>query len=241
MKKVIMWSFITLGLIMLLYQGGAAVTSKSGASENCPYSQAFTGVGAELVESRLDCWATINTSTNHQEMQQMLAQIAKKLNLPADRDDFDLDRHEQIVLVRYNYENGKQKYICTAQSDGRQTHLLISIISTPISSFEREQTAINSVIPVRAARRYTGTLAGQSLTTGDKQDLVKKMFATLQATEVESYHDSTVVSVTGHSRQIKNWLGQGSEKYNLQVAISYNESKGQTYIYLGTPLILGEY
>ena len=52
-------------------------------NEQSPYYLSFASIGAIYLESRLDCWAKIRTSSTTQELQDYLVNILKTLDIPA--------------------------------------------------------------------------------------------------------------------------------------------------------------
>ena len=46
-----------------------------------------------------------------------------------------------------------------------------------------------------------------------------------------------IYTVYGYSEDIKDYVVFGSTKTNVNIAITYNELNGETYIYMATPII----
>lgn len=53
--------------------------------------------------------------------------------------------------------------------------------------------------------------------------------------------EASYLSKTGFVPNLHESVLAGSDKTNLQVAMSYNEIEDKTYIYIGTPLVYGDY
>lgn len=239
MKKLFM-AVILASLVLSLYLDISSINIGACLTEDTPYSLAFASIGANLLESRIDCWATLSTHTTDKEMRRLLLQITKQLDIPAKPADFNTSANDRVTFVRGNFGHGDGKVFLTMQSDGHQTYLLASVITQNPADLESYYRKVNGVLPVKAASLYTATLDG-GYSQEAKLSLMNKLLKNLKAREVERYRDKSVISVTGFSPLIKNQPNGPGTKYNLQAAASYNETEDKTYIYLGIPLILGEY
>jgi len=239
MKKALLVLVLLSSLLVLWKEKPTFLGKKTSAGVSL-YSLAFTCTGANLLESRIDCWAKLKTNSSTDEMRILLARVAAKLGDNTGPVRFHTNINNGVTIVRGNFTKGNERFFLTAQSNGGQTYLLVSIIARGAASFDSYQEEVNAVVPVKTARLYTGSLEGYR-SQEEKTALLRSMFKQLKARRVEDYRDDSVVSMTGLSPLISEQLSLGGKQYNLQAAVNYNEVEDKTYIYLGIPLILGEY
>lgn len=105
---------------------------------------------------------------------------------------------------------------------------------------------------VRSALSYTFGNVPQVLTniTAAKQGemstqaqdaLLAELFEAARAEKIDGIRDEQLCSVTGYTSRISDRLEIGEDDINLNIAIRYHNDIGQTYIYIGSPLLAGEY
>ncbi len=206
--------------------------------KNEPYSLAFTNIGAKLLESRMDCWARLNTPTSSEELKEVLQELAGSLELSSP--EVNVNVNDSTTLVRLIADTEQSEYFFTGQSDDKQTYVLVSIVSSECRDFARERRAINQVIPVKTAYLYTGAVSGLR-GQKEKTGLVNSLLAEFDTRQIEVYDNQKVVSASGISPLFRETVECGANRYNLQAAARYHQGEDLTYIYLGFPLILGEY
>jgi len=86
----------------------------------------------------------------------------------------------------------------------------------------------------------TAVLPGK-LSLKAKRELVDKLFSEAKAKKIGGVENSELVSCTGFTPRIREKIKLGKNFVNLNVALRYHNSDGQTYIYIGSPLLVGEY
>ncbi|KUK11097.1 MAG: hypothetical protein XD50_0542 [Clostridia bacterium 41_269] len=74
-----------------------------------------------------------------------------------------------------------------------------------------------------------------------KRELVDNLFSAAKAKKIGGVENSELVSCTGFAPGIREKIKLGKNFVNLNVALRYHNSDGQTYIYIGSPLLVGEY
>lgn len=69
---------------------------------------------------------------------------------------------------------------------------------------------------------------------------IKKITEVLQivnGSKIEGLFDDSLISVSAYSPDIDTFIFTGNKKMNLNIAMSYNEYEGKTYIWIGSPII----
>lgn len=241
MKRFVI-AAVCAGLILTLSQTRFVANLYSVQNESSLHYLAFSRIGASLLESRLDAWATINTKSNVKEMKERLLEIGQVLEIPLEAEMVKTSRNNDITVVRTSISRDNGQYFLSAQSGDGHTLLLVSVILSGKGNGRLEQCEkrIKDLLPAQTASQYTGVLPGE-VSSSRKLLLIERMFEVFKAETIEVYKTSNAVSATGFTPFISIRLGHGKKQYNLQAAVRYNGIEDKTYIYLGTPLLLGEY
>ncbi len=231
---------IVMGLLFRVQHVLKPETINSNPEQLC--SLAFSKTGATLLESRLDAWATIKKSSDLPEMKRLLRKVGQELDIEVDEKLLSTTASPELLVAGTSAVQGDRQYLLTAQCSQGSTMVLISIISSEreCPEFHKYQEAIRKVVPASTAVQCTAAITGDVGTAG-RRKLIEQMFTTLGARTIEVYEKGNTVSATGHTPLISNSLGYEKKQYNLQAAVRYNAVEDKTYIYLGSPLLLGDY
>ncbi len=129
MKKISIYLIV---FTIICFMSDAALKhSISKELENqSPYYLSFASIGANLLESRMDGWATIKTISSYDEMDKFLINILNHLDLPADNREFHHQNDGDIIFVRYDYSDDMQNYYFLLQTNQavNATHILITVV-----------------------------------------------------------------------------------------------------------------
>lgn len=77
--------------------------------------------------------------------------------------------------------------------------------------------------------------------TKEMKSKIKAMMKSLGARKVEGIEEDTLVSITGYTANIKDYIEIAGKKANINIATRFNSHENRTDIYIGTPLIVLEY
>jgi len=212
-----------------------------------PYYLSFASIGAIYLESRLDCWAKIRTSSSQQELQDYLCHILQSLDLALDQKCLSLNRTEYATILNYRQARPKQALFVTIKSDNRlnESYFLLSIVSQDkkcIMSDYEPRLNRNIGLKWQYYYLYQGEIP-YLIAEKSKPELISVVLKNMQARKVEGYEYNGMASLTAYSPALEKTvpaLSINGKKYNLQVAISNNNDKAKTDIYIGSPLILGD-
>lgn len=216
--------------------------------ERTPYSLSFASIGAISLESRLDCWAKLRSSSNRKELEKYLATITTCLHLEYRPQDIRAQTSENSLELLYDISQDRIAYHIALQSDleANETHFILSAESTDEKiRLEQVKTHLDSILGLEWHEYYlyTGEING-ILDQKAVQELTSVVMRNLQATVVESYHEGYSFSFTGCSKSMQHIIkpvsGDG-QSYNVQLAFHNIPSQNKTYVYIGFPLIVGNY
>lgn len=204
------------------------------------YRLAFASIGAILLESRIDCWATIKTDTSEAELKEMLERALRLLDLPCAGGAFYQEKNNRRSL-RYHLAMANMQYELLLQSNDEtnNTNILISIINQGGDRLPRP-SVLRELYDFTVYYQYKGVMEARPDQAG-REILLDVLFANLQAESSSRYRDDHMSSGTGYSRVLPvrpaKVAGYGT---NLQAAIRAT-TKGDTEVLLGTPLLLCDY
>lgn len=101
---------------------------------------------------------------------------------------------------------------------------------------QKIKSAMNRYRSGHTNRCVIGSFEGK-LTEAEKKQVLQGLLEGLQGKEVEIFHDEHLLSVTGWSRKINDWIAYDGKKVNFQISFRYHSTDEKTYLLLGTPLI----
>lgn len=243
MKKCIYYIII---FIILCIFGDSAIkySIAQQIDEQSPYCLSFASIGANLLESRLDSWAKINTVKTFAELDQELIQILTTLDLPVKQDNFLHQEHDGQKHLRYELVFDEQSYLFTLQTDTKETYFLLTSISSQNDQKLRQvEKILAQSFHCKSYFQYKGIIAARPNYAGRKK-LVNVLLKCFQAKQVDSYEDNNVMSVTAFSPKLENNIETvelAGQRYNLQIALRSDKSSNQSFVYLGFPLLLNDY
>lgn len=245
MKKVILYILIFAcfcGLIELSvnYSMGQQIENK------CPFCESFSSIGANLLESRLDCWGKIKTTSSAKELDQNLISILEHLQLPVNNYEFKHINRDNLNSLEYQCKKSTETFQFILQSDQAQkeTYILISVVSKQtdanLPAYERN---LKNILDCHCYYLYTGRI-NYNINPDSQLELLKVVLKKMDAKQIDLYRENNTTSITALSSKLISSVqpvSTGLSKVNLQVAARSNTINHCTYIYIGSPIILGEY
>ena len=245
MKKVIIYIII---FAIICFSSDCALKYSMGKEiENqSPYYLSFASIGANLLESRLDCWAKIKTISNNDEMNQALLKVLNHLDLPADENKFLHQENNEITMVQYNLCNNNQSYYFVIQTNKtvNVSHLLMTVIDKKSDEkLRQDEKRLKEILDCTVYYQYQGLINARPDYAG-QEELLQIMLDNLGADIHDIYHDGKIISITGYSPLMgRNIIPVtvGGKSCNVQVSIRRNDKENSTEVYLGFPLLLNDY
>jgi len=209
-----------------------------------PYYLSFSSIGAISLESRVDCWAKINTSLSVNELSQNLKNIIDCLGLSVIDNEITTESTNNGYVLGYQCESGKLIYSVKAETElnENESYLLLTIISNnpePVDLTIVEEQLKSSRYKWKYYYLYTGKL-DYCVDSDSRREMLKVILDNLAADSLEIYEDEYMTSMTGYTSLFKNSVTIQGNKYNVQTAIRNSQDK-ETLVYIGQPLILGDY
>lgn len=247
MKKVLLYIFIFIFLCSISNYSIDYVLGKQ-ISKQSPYYLSFASIGAFYIESRLDCWAKIKTSSSEQELQNYLEYILQSLKINLDLKHLEINSTNNMTILRYQIARPEQTLFITIKSNNRlnESYFTVSILSRDQKcDLHHFAHGLNQIIGIEWEHHYLYSAQIPHLIAEEAQkDLVKVILKNMQAYSVETYKNSGVTRVIAYSSGLNKEtpaLNIQGKKYNIQVVIRNSNNKGKTFVYIGSPLILDKY
>ncbi|MGI6284262.1 YwmB family TATA-box binding protein [Neomoorella humiferrea] len=212
--------------------------------------------GARLDTVTLEAWAVVNGAfVDAGALHEMARQAAAALGVDGDKGtNFTAQDGEGFHAVYWQGEvQPRTAMFFSLQSlsgsggEG-ETYLLINVSGRPREG-EREIHAWLAKMraafsPWQAEPRLTYTMTGfvpGRLASTERERRAEKILKTLEAQKVEGIEDGELLSVSAYTSRLPDFLEVAGRKVNVNVALRYHAVEGKTYIYLGCPLLGGEY
>jgi len=211
-----------------------------------PNSLAFASIGAISLESRLDCWAKLRASSTENELQKYMQKLTSSLDLEYQPENVQIHTSADTLEIEYSIIQQGIDYYLALQSTSGETHFIVSA-----ETDKQEQ----SLMQIRNKLESLGILEwhdyylykGEINNTLDKsgrEHLAEIVMKNLNAAAIDTYHEGMTFSSTGYSkdleRKVKTIWSDG-KRYNVQLAFYSSPSQDKTYVYIGFPLIVGNY
>jgi hypothetical protein len=218
--------------------------------------QSFEASGAEFRQIKIQGWALINSSSvNPAELKTMAYQVAKALG-GGNHLHSSVAQANHFTGVTLEGEAGAGTHVeITAQTlagvpeavrAGTETFLLVNLAHSSdmyALPWWREQVkaafrqfGAEPHVSVAITGSYPGYLSKQETAAE-----VEKVFKAAQAKWIEGMSEGNLISVSGYTNSIENYLVVGGRKINLNVALRYHDAVDRTYIDIGSPLLDGSY
>lgn len=245
MRKAVMYLIVFIILCLSMEQ---AVNYSLGnqIKNQSPFYLSFSSIGANLLESRLDCWAKININSTSKDLDSNLIHMLQHLQLPIQHHNFIHSQDSEITELQYNCQKNKISYNFILRSDHRykETYYIVTMVTAKDSpELRKNEQELRKIMDFNFYYLYSGTI--ENLYDYDSQEkMLRNIMKELNAKTIEVYKEGKATSMTGYSKSLQGWaepLDSGKEEYNVQAAIRSNPKTGTTEIYLGSPLILGNY
>ena len=214
--------------------------------EQSPYYLSFASIGAIYLESRLDCWAKIRTTSTKQELQDYLNNIQQSLDMRLNPEFLTITEKDSYTILSYEFPQPDQDLFIIIKSDEQlnESYFMISIVcqdqKISLNQYERK---LDQIIGLKwqSYYLYTGELP-HMIDQTDYSPIIVVLLKIMKADTVENYSNGSNI-ITAYSSRLEENIPAPSingKKYNLQITIRSN-NKGKTNVYIGSPLILSEY
>lgn len=246
MKKVLIYILVFI-VVCTVISYGIDFTVGQHLQNQSPYYLSFASIGANSLESHLDAWAKIKTTSSEDELKSYLFNILRSLNLPADENNFKTTAGQNMTILEYELSADNSHFKIVLESDNRakETYFIINIIKEDICNMKEYSSKLNSIIGLKWTTyyKYHGYL-DFVVDKNSREKLIEVMMKNLKADNVRVYSDGKTCSATAYAQVLEKMAPMekiNHENINVQIAIQTDEINNRTNVIIGSPLILGEY
>lgn len=142
--------------------------------------------------------------------------------------------HARLLLQHMDQDGQKVMHLqltITRQGDTDQLGDLVSRLPAALKS-EAESSNLSLCL--------MGHIDGE-LNPAQMEQLAQGITRQIGGEQVQSVQDGAMVSVTGYTSELGDYLKAENLRINLNLAMRYDDYLGKTVIWAGTPLIAGQY
>ncbi|MDD2619719.1 MAG: YwmB family TATA-box binding protein [Syntrophomonadaceae bacterium] len=212
-----------------------------------PFYLSFASIGAISLESRLDCWAKINTPSTSQELEEKMISLLTYLDLPIKRKFLQFKANQETKTLNYKATKNNHSVNLTIGTDSKNnSYYLLSFKYGNKSHIEEYQRIINkydSDLNWNYYYQYSGEI-GEQLDRLSQQKVLEVVMKNFNAKDSEVFRDTKRLGMTGFSPTISNVspaITDSGKKYNIEAVTESNARDGKTRVYIGAPFIMKSY
>jgi hypothetical protein len=203
-----------------------------------PYQQAFSSIGANSLEFRLDCWAKIKKDPDH-EYQKQINAISQALGIRLESDKWE---KSEVQSLKYKSQiNDAQCSIIFRETDEDITYIIMALIFASdqqnIMSYQMNLNKIKN-IKWNFCQLYHGYM--DLLVTQEALEILLEVMSKNMSAEIaEKYLGDNYVSAT--LKHKKGQINILKNTYDWQIALRRDQDSQKTLIWIGSPYIISDY
>jgi hypothetical protein len=250
MKRGILFIVLLLGISYYFIPSVVSTWEVSNGTKEDILNDTFKKSGVIIQELNLNGWSQIDKKPmTLKEQKQLASSILKNLKLKGlkvkERDDKNFKGLQytgwidedvvvsivtQSIAARNKYSNGETYLMVSLKEkhDARKNIKLQQIRKSIFKSFEGEDN-------------FSTYLVGRIEGNKRSEDVKKYIIDKLKVNNVQEVKEGSLISLTGYSPLVKEKIKVGEDVVNINLAIRGNKSSKDRLVFLGTPIITGEY
>ncbi|WP_406677246.1 YwmB family TATA-box binding protein [Moorella sp. ACPs] len=215
---------------------------------------AFIAGGARLDTMALEAWGSLNsTFMDSEALRDLAGRAATALGLEGIT---NFTRQDDAGFHALYWQGELQPGVAlffslqslAGTGEGGETYLLINLEGRPregereiLAWQERVKAAFRSwQVEPHLTYTLTGVIPGK-LSPAEREQRARAVLDALKAEKVEGVEDGELLSISAYSPRLPRSLEVAGRPVNANVALRYHAADGNTYMYLGSPLLGGEY
>lgn len=239
---------ILVAALVVVYNAGERPQTEMETLESI-----LKSAGATVTEGEVQFYAVLdNRYQKMDELESILLEVCERLGLQGG----DVDRGEgdgfRVLDVIGETKFGPEAHVVVQSNPGDeeanvapQTYLLIICRDQSLP----EMTAIinrleEMVTPYAPNGQLSFYLTGEirdRKTREEMTQIAERALRSVRGNVVEGLDDEQMVSLTAYTPLLQRHMGDGSEKFNLNIAVRYDDYHDTTMLWAGFPLIHGSY
>lgn len=252
-------SILSIGLIIILALINSSYAEKEKLKNEELFIKVFEETGADFSSLNLNFNGTIPELYNSEEqLKDIMEYIIEELelieveeNLNNVNDEYmnvhteTFDSTQLVIYGKDNYDNKLTiilySYYDKMKGDG-ETSIVIDVNQgNDYANFLEIKKKIDNFYRTYDIKtEITYCIIGAFDAKLNKEAMSKKITSIISMTdgkEIEGLIEDDMMSISAYSPNIDRFIYTGNKKMNLNIALSYNEYEGKTYIFVGYPII----
>ncbi|MEN6328030.1 MAG: YwmB family TATA-box binding protein [Syntrophomonas sp.] len=218
-------------------------TIEKEINNRSPYYLSFASIGAISLESRLDCWAKINTTSTSQKLKQDMLSLLYYLDIPINANQIQIKTNQDATILQYEFTQNQKQFeflFCSNQNKNESWYML---------KFSSKDKSGDIEKYMETTKRFRGDLAWQyhyqyageiapKIDSISQQKILKVIMKNLDVKEQRTSINNNFISSTGFSPKIKNVIpavANYDHLYNVEAQIKSDPKAGKTLVYIGSP------
>ncbi|MCX7569533.1 YwmB family TATA-box binding protein [Tumebacillus sp. DT12] len=215
-------------------------------------TRAFIASSADVEGYSIHNWSVVSKDyKSTDELKEMGQTLSKTLAVEGAQESVKHQGDQNSYVLRGTWTNGSEVQLTLSslkfQDQAPQTVLAVRVerktsdLTDYSASIQRvRDTALQLGTVPQISTCISGLLADK-MEDGKTNELVETIFKKAKAKEIEGVRSDLVTSVSGYSPLTKDYIVTNGNKMNLQVAVHYDEKRGQTRVLVGSPIVTIEY
>ncbi len=219
-----------------------------------PFLAAFNASGANFKDVSVQAWVkTDGVFHDATELEEIYQKIAPEITPWEEedylREDYADDTYASISLSGKTEEGFTLEFVLQSIKDDYEedeTYLIVKLTETSdynkMTALEEKVEAIFKCIEAEPEMNTLLTAGyDKVLSKREKLKMAEMVFDAAGATIVEGVEENNYISKSGYVDGMRRSVDSDGKEINLQFALLDNEVDGETWLYLGTPLVFSEY
>ncbi|MDR1615742.1 MAG: YwmB family TATA-box binding protein [Syntrophomonadaceae bacterium] len=203
-----------------------------------PYQQAFSSIGANSLEFRLDCWAKIKKDPEH-KYQKQIDEISQALGTRLER-----TKREETDNKSFKYQgwlDGARYNIVFRETNGDITYIIVTLVfACDRQNIITCETNLNKIKTIgwNFCQLYHGGI--DLLVAPEALEILLDIMAKNMGAEIVERHlGDNYVSATLKNQKYRSNIFKNT--CNWQIAVRRDQSGQKTLIWIGSPFIVSDY
>ncbi|SHH19553.1 YwmB family TATA-box binding protein [Tepidibacter thalassicus] len=192
-----------------------------------------------------------NKFLSFEEIDKIVNEINKSLGVDLDNLEYTKTDDKNLRQVYTYFKNDEKQGISVKVDSEKCENMEETHITVDINNYQVYKDIVKNYLKLKnILKNYSRNVDIFSCIIGSFKEKVDKkcynsiannIFSNLNAVKKEEIQDENILSVTGYTSNLNDYISYGGNKINLNVSLRYSEYDDKTFIYIGTPLIVLEY
>ncbi|ARU60519.1 hypothetical protein CBW65_05080 [Tumebacillus avium] len=252
MKKIGIFGIIVCLIVAAFSLFSARETIAQTADTGAFLSKAFAETGSEVEGWQVHNWSAIDKEyKSADDLKALGLSLNKMFAIQNAEETLQSQGDQTSYSLRGKWQNGAAAQLTLTsmkfQSHAPQTVLVLRVerdakdLSDYSAAIKRVSETAKLANTVPQISTCIKGLRADKMNDIAVNSMVKDVFQTVKAQEIEGVRSELVTSVSGYSPLTKDYIVTNGNKMNLQVAAHFDETLGKTRVLVGSPIVTIEY